>query len=391
MRAAPQDTLGDKLDAFTITNAAKDLGNVIERTRAPGQKTFVWGGSYGTYWALRYLQVHPDQSAGVVLDSIASPGVQFLSQFDAQFDGVAQKLADACAADATCAAKLGPDPWARVGSLYEKLDAGHCPELGITRPLAQQVLASLLMRWKARRIVMPLVHRLDRCEPADIAAVGSLFQFYFGEPREDRGFSIALQVHISFSEMWEDPPPSAEELQGRVDGAYFSPGFTTYVLPAFDGWRRYAHDTYTNGWPDTATPVLMLNGSMDPQTPLETAQVAAERLTAHGQTFVAVPDAVHGVLTGSPVATPGALPCGSQITFSFLEDPASPPDTSCLSDLLPISFDIPTEEAQQIFGADDAWENAPMMVAPSPAPAVPVVIDAEAVLRELRRRAPLLQ
>ena len=48
----------------------RDLAAVLERTRKPGQRSFVYGVSYGTYWAQRYLHVAPTQAAGVILDSI---------------------------------------------------------------------------------------------------------------------------------------------------------------------------------------------------------------------------------------------------------------------------------------------------------------------------------
>jgi pimeloyl-ACP methyl ester carboxylesterase len=354
-----KDTLGDKLSAFTITSAARDLGAVIERTRAPGQRTFVWGASYGTTWAMRYLQVFPDQAAGVVLDSIVSPGVQYLSQFDQQYDAVAQDFVALCAADAGCSSKLGADPWAFLGALYEKIDAGHCASSGLTRPLLREVMAVMLQGWDRRRYVLPFAYRVDRCAPEDITAMGHMFQAFFGEPFDGRGFSPVLQAHIALSELWETPAPSPSELTGRAGAALFSTDFGVTVGPVFDAWPRYDHDDLTDGWPDTSIPILMLNGSLDPQTPLETAQVAEERLSRPGQTFVAVPNAVHGVIGGSPVATPGALPCGSQITFSFLEAPDAPVDTACLSDLRPVSFAFTAEESQEVFGTDDVWENAP--------------------------------
>jgi hypothetical protein len=138
-------------------------------------------------------------------------------------------------------------------------------------------------------------------------------------------------------------------------------------------------------------PILMLNGTMDPQTPIETAIAAEAQLNGPMQTFVTVPEAVHGVIN-TPVATQGALPCGAQIMLSFLEDPLAQPSTACLSDLLPLTFDFGVEEAQVVFGTDDAWDNPQPKVGEfaepgsgAPAP----FIDAEAVQRALRRDRPI--
>ncbi len=40
----------------------------------------IWGGSGGTYWAQRYLQVYPDQADGVVLEGIAGPQSSLATQ-----------------------------------------------------------------------------------------------------------------------------------------------------------------------------------------------------------------------------------------------------------------------------------------------------------------------
>jgi hypothetical protein len=250
----------------------------------------------------------------------------------------------------------------------------------------------MLQSWQARRFIMPLVHRLDRCDPEDVQAADHALDVLFGGGGGDpRGFSPVLQTHVAFSELWEDPPPDAAELQARDEARLASPGLGPYLAPAFPGWARYAPDEHHNKWPETSVPILMLNGTMDPQTPIETAIAAEAQLNGPTQTFVTVPQAVHGVI-GTPVATEGALPCGAQITLSFLQDPAAPPSTACLSDLLPLTFDFSLEEAQAVFGTEDAWDNAQPKVGQSPEPgsgeAAPF-IDAEAVQRALRRDRPI--
>jgi pimeloyl-ACP methyl ester carboxylesterase len=73
---AVERSWGNKLSHFTTTADARDLKRFIELTRAPGQKVFVYGASYGTTRALRLLQVDPAGVDGVILDSVVSPGVQ---------------------------------------------------------------------------------------------------------------------------------------------------------------------------------------------------------------------------------------------------------------------------------------------------------------------------
>jgi pimeloyl-ACP methyl ester carboxylesterase len=117
---------GPKLPYFSSQAAARDLAAAIDATRAAGQKAFVYGVSYGTYWAIQYLKVRPNDAAGVILDSVATPGNSFFTEFTLQFDPVAEKLAALCAADALCAQKMGPDPWARVRSIMAGVAQGRC-------------------------------------------------------------------------------------------------------------------------------------------------------------------------------------------------------------------------------------------------------------------------
>lgn len=68
--AAAQAEWGDGLAAFSIDEAARDLHALIERLRGE-QQVFVYGGSYGTTLAHRFLQHFPDAVDGVILDSLA--------------------------------------------------------------------------------------------------------------------------------------------------------------------------------------------------------------------------------------------------------------------------------------------------------------------------------
>ncbi|AKT38967.1 uncharacterized protein CMC5_031140 [Chondromyces crocatus] len=385
------ETWGDGLSAFTTSEAARDLGALIARTRAPEQRAMVWGVSYGTYWALRYLQLFPEQPTAVVLDSVVSPGVQHLSRFDEQYDPVGREVAAACAADPACAARLGDDPWARIETLYEQLDAGHCGLLGLDRPLVRSTLAFLVRGIVSRRAIMPTIHRMLRCNAADQAALGHLYSYLFGEPAEGRGFSQILQNHVSLSELWEVPTPSNETLQARADAALFSPDLGPWFADVNEVWPRYARDEFVDRWPETDVPILMLNGTMDPQTPIETARVAGERLRGPGQTFVAIPRMVHGVLL-MPSPASATLSCGAALTFDFLKDPGAAPDTSCVDELPPIDFELSEELSMILFGTEDAWGDGPPQRNDAASRAVGVGaarLDREAISRRLREVRPL--
>jgi pimeloyl-ACP methyl ester carboxylesterase len=96
-----KDTWGDTLNGFTTTAAARDVGELIKLTRQSGQRVFVWGGSYGSYLAHRYLQLFPDQPDGVIMAGI-SPPHRLLTEYDYYFNLNVAKLFDLCARDLLC-------------------------------------------------------------------------------------------------------------------------------------------------------------------------------------------------------------------------------------------------------------------------------------------------
>jgi len=353
---------GDKLASFRTTNDAGDLARLIERTREPDKAVFVYGVSYGTLRALRFLQTHPAIVDGVILDSVVAPGVQFISQYDAQYDPVGQKIAALCAADAICGAKLGPDPWAKVTGLMTKLDAGHCSELGMNGQALRSISFLFAQLRPFRSHFYPLVYRMDRCTADDVMVVGHyvtalLAQFQATAPTVANRDSAVLQWHVGFSELWEAPPPSTSDLESRCTGRVFCPGVAAAAAPIYPIWPRYVPDQYFNQWPTSKTPILSMNGELDPQTPIENASTAAQKLTAPHQGFVSVPFSPHIVAVESPVKTASVAPCGTQMIASFVRDPTAAPDASCLSDLAPLAFSEAPAVIQQFFGTSDLWEN----------------------------------
>ncbi|WP_438038047.1 alpha/beta fold hydrolase [Sorangium sp. So ce128] len=372
---ALKERWGDDLDHFTTSADAEDLARLIDRTREPGKKVVVYGASYGTTRALRFLQAHPDGADAVILDSIVSPGAQHLSRYDTQYDPVVRDLSEICAADPVCGAKLGPEPWAKLDALFGKLTAGHCAQLGADVGLFASIAPLFVQIPLLRTHLFPLAYRIDRCEPGDVQVVGHYMQTLrdlMSQPGESEPrASVILGTHVALSELWEEPAPTPAELQARCDAQRFCPREALELGALYEAWPRYPHDRFWGGWPGSTVPILAMNGLLDPQTPIGLAELSADELTAPHQTFVAVPWSPHGVAFESPVKTPGAAPCGTQMMAKFIADPEAPIDTTCLDDLVPVAWDEDPAVVEVLFGAKDMWENTA-----SPA-------------HELRRAAPI--
>jgi pimeloyl-ACP methyl ester carboxylesterase len=349
------------LAAFNTTNAAKDLGALIAAARQPGQPTFVYGVSYGTYWAHRYLQLFPAQVDGVVFDSIFPQGGSLARQ-DEDANAAAKDFFDVCGADTFCAGKLGADPWAKAQALVTKLKAGHCPEIALpgvpTHVLYRRAFGSLLMDAGLRGYIPAIVYRADRCSPTDITALKQLNAALTGpQPLslELRKWGWVLSNNIIYSELFETPTPTAAQLQAIREAAVASRDVTEPMEANLGTWPTYTPDAFARGWADTQLPLLFLQGGLDPATLLSKAREVKPHFTREHQHWVEIPTATHTTIVSS--ATTARRSCGTLMMMGFIENPTAPLDTSCLQMVVPIDFTLPSlNNNRALFGRDDAWE-----------------------------------
>jgi pimeloyl-ACP methyl ester carboxylesterase len=348
---------GDRLAYFSTTQAAHDLAFAIDRTRRPGQQTFVYGISYGSFWAHRYAVLHPEQSAGVVLDGPVQPEAT-LEDYDTWFEPVGRAVfEDMCPTVPRCAAALGDDPWAFFERTYASLAAGHCRSLGVDLATWRIVFAIFLMDHNLRDWLPALIVRLDRCAGADQQAIATLFGNLFGRggdtlPRTSR----VTQVHVLLSENWPRTPVDTARVDAARETAHFFQDALVGPFTLQDTWPRYAADPLADAYAPPELPVLTMAGRYDPAAP--PARVAtgySDRLTGPHQTYVEMPYGAHGVLTGSPVDD-GGPPCPFQLFRAFLADPTAVPPVDCVDHVLGPSFDATPEVATRYWGTADLYE-----------------------------------
>ncbi|MEL6179525.1 MAG: alpha/beta fold hydrolase [Myxococcota bacterium] len=358
-----QQQYGDGFNRFTTTEAAHDVGTLIATTRLPGQDVYVLGISYGTYWAHRYLQLYPTQADGVVLDSICLPGLCLFDNFDVGFNDTGRDYMELCGADPLCRTKLGSDPWSTTRRVLDRLEDGHCAEvmeqLPDGRAFLRAMLGFLLTDRELRHLIPALVYRLDRCDPADVVALEQAVELLvevFNTP-QDPLYSAVINRHVGFTELWSDPAPSIETMRARLDQLTISNSITVSYAELRLQWPLYPRDRFVGQLANTSTPLLMLNGTLDPQTPIAIAAPAADIFEGPFQHFVAIPEAAHATLTLQAPTRDGQS-CGFAISLGFLADPTQPLDLSCLDQLAPVTFDDPRGYSTAFFGTDNLWENA---------------------------------
>lgn len=348
--AVLEDSWGDDLSGFNVTEAAADLGESIARTRHGSESVYIYSVSYGTYLVQRYLQLYPAQATGIVLDSICSPGkCELLLNFDRGFDSTARDVMARCAKDAACREQLGADPYARLYAVADSLDSDHCAELGWTRTTLRQVMGLLVMYVGLRDYMPAVVKRVERCSANDVASLKQFEKVLGSFDTEDSSFSQPLSANIALAEMSERPLPTAAEIAENVEALNASIDAGPRMAGAVGSWPIYATDEYYNEFAESAVPLLMLNGDLDPQTPLEVALPTGEHFKGAYQHFIEIPNAAHTTLTQSPIDADYHT-CGAELIRQFFNNPEAELDRSCLDFVLPIDFSGEAEVSDALFG-----------------------------------------
>jgi pimeloyl-ACP methyl ester carboxylesterase len=351
-------TWGDDLRFFSTTQAANDLSVAIARTRRPGQKVFVYGGSYGTFWANRFAVLHPKDVDGVILDAPVAPGTA-LTDYDLQFEPIGRKIfAELCPQAPKCAQHLGADPVAFLDRTFADLKTGQCSSLGVSIDTWKVVFGIFLMDYNLRNWLPALVWRLDRCDPSDQAAIAHLFDALFGSgagglPRTSK----VLQVHVLLSELWPRTHADDAPIVAARDKAIF---FQDALAPTFamqDTWPRYAVDPVATAYAPPTVPVLTMAGSLDPAAPPALVGYGyRDNLKGPHQTFVEIPYGAHTVLNGSGSVGPDQPSCPVQLARAFFADPSAKLPVECATKVLKPSLDAPAELATKYWGIPDIWE-----------------------------------
>ncbi len=379
-----QETVGDRLHVYGATSAAIDLAALMSATELEGVDQLIWGGSGGTFWAQRLLQLFPDMPEGVVLEGIVPPDESLVFQ-DEYDEAMAHRVLELCSEDPFCADKL-PDPEATVAELLVKLDEGHCRNLGMNADSLRSFVRTMDYYHLTMAMVPALIYRLDRCTDDDFDAIVSFYYALWGGDSNPREMSTLLFFNEGWSELWEHHWfADNDELVSYLDEVHADGTFTMglgydrndYYL----GWPRYS-DPLDDTWAESDVPMLMLQGELDPSTPLFFAQDVGEHFGGEHQHWTQFPYSPHNVISGSPLShDPHAEHCGERLFYDFLLDPRGELDSACVNEVAPLDFEG-LVYAPYIFGTEDYWENEP--VAQLLGPGDPIWLELDAMRLAIR-------
>jgi len=281
----------DYARAFSMTNAAHDLADLIATYRGAAP-AYIYGVSYGTQLVLRTFQIAKPAVNGLILDSLVPPETSTewdLSHRSQIVDSVGRRVLGGETEDyekAIASPSAAPDPKVFFGSLLD---------FPSTRSRIPDLIAGL--------------NRGDdtamRSVKAALTHIGEIMTQY---PQATS--SIPLASIISVSENDARPELAKAEVAKEQETLLFASSLPGLLVNP--GLPLYAKDAFFGSEPKTLPRTLVLQGTLDPKTPLEGAEAHVALLrTAGPVSLVPVSGSPHFVLMTSPA-------CFEQATRSFV-------------------------------------------------------------------------
>ncbi len=306
----------ERTTAFSMTHAARDLDALIGAFGGRGQRV-LYGVSYGTGYAMRYSQLRTQRIDGIVLDSVVPPlddDRYDLSRRSHTVDMIGRRVLAECAGDAVCNARFEGGVEAAYSSLLADISEGRREELAELVPGGnlKHVLGSML-DIPATRAMIPDLIDLAINEPAALPA------FFADEidpatavfadlmAYENADFSITLAGLIGMSETIRRPEATAEDVALAETELWFTSRLTT--VQTFTNMPTYQRDAYFDAPYTNLPPILVVQGTLDPKTPLEGAQLHIQDMVDAGARveLVTVDRAPHALWFFAPQCLDNAI------------------------------------------------------------------------------------
>jgi pimeloyl-ACP methyl ester carboxylesterase len=255
------------LTRYTTTLAMADIDAVRE---ALGYREInLWGGSYGTRAAQEYLRRYPDRVRSVVLDGVAPPALILGSAFAADAARAYESGTNDCAKDPRCAKRYpqwGDEFAALSADLKQRPQRvrvadphdGQARDIIVDDEMVEGILFTSLYAPEALSL-MP--HAIAKARAGDFAPLMALGSLLGGERDDKNGMGMRLSVVCA-----EDIPRLATA-KPMTHPEPFGDFFVREFRRACDQWPRGNVDADFYQPVQSAKPVLILSGGLDPVTP----------------------------------------------------------------------------------------------------------------------------
>ncbi|MDW8312639.1 MAG: alpha/beta fold hydrolase [Burkholderiales bacterium] len=238
----------------------------------------LWGGSYGSRVALRYLKRHPEAIRTAVLDGVAPTAVQIPEDLLAESSALLDRAFADCAASPSCNA-AHPDLAARYERLIERLArtplkirethpaTGEPLEFWLDDRVLTLLLWPLLYTPETVRLIPQILAQVENGRVAPLLAVA------FDGPIDPGRIGVLMRFAVLCAEDMARSPGRAVPARFAAAAAQFRAACEG--LPVKPVAAEFFEPTRSE------VPTLLLSGSHDPVTPPAYAAEAGKTLTRH--------------------------------------------------------------------------------------------------------------
>ncbi len=290
---------------YTTDIAMRDLDAV--RQLLGYSQLNLWGASYGSRAALAYLQAYPATTRTVIIDAVAPTAIALPSFTERDASASLEKIFQDCAADKQCKQAF-PQLAQHYSELLERLaspqpvtvvnDADFSKlETTIADFEFLNILRQVLYSREAQRLI-PLI--IEQAWEGNYKPLFSLTAQY-SQNQINQGMFLSVICN-------EDYPYIDQATRPRTEYLLESSMFNSFIYEACAIWpKREMPAAYFEAVSEDK-PVLIFSGTLDPITPPQWGELAAE----------ALPNARHFILEGFAHGTPFTQ-CTATIMNSFIE------------------------------------------------------------------------
>ncbi|NQZ88970.1 MAG: alpha/beta fold hydrolase [Colwellia sp.] len=355
-----------KLAAFNTENAAYDLADIIALASETGEKDIIFGISYGTFLAQKYLQQQEAESEtaqidGLILDGSTPLDFQAIEMAD-NYDLIGERVLQVCYENEFCRAQLDGDPLAFLDQTLAKLALGECliggdEENILTVNIAKTLIDLALTDFKDT--VPGIIKMLNRCNSNDQSAFGHAYQL-FNEPDEESNLAFSgydnklVLANVLVTNMHR-PTMSKFEFEQHLNTLRFTSVNSQPFYNVTEVWLLDAKPLNST-LPATSVPLLMIHGGLDPQTTDIMAEQVFNDYAGNQKTLVIFPTFEHGVFSKDQIANPN---CVANIIQAFMLQPEQNVDSQCAADTFPVDVAVESDYVQSIFenifGISSPW------------------------------------
>ncbi len=327
---------GIDLTAYTSVQNAADV-NTIRETLGYDQIIY-YGESYGTLLGQHIMRDFPETLTAVILDgTVPTSAPIWQTDLDVKYQQSLTNLLDLCAADEACNTAY-PSLADDIEAVYQQLgtDPVDVNFFDVyTIPIEPSVLSAAIYDALYSPILAALVPLTveSLLSGTPDPQINRVLQFAIA-PSQAVNFFMHYAVVCS-----EDPPTAVEDGFSLADPAFsVIPDLIEADTEEYLELCAYLDlpvlPEETDAVIASDVPVLRLSGALDPITPA----FASDAMMA------ALPNSFSfNFPYGGHVQFLSGNPCAQDMVKAFIDDPTTEPDSSCITDTLPLQFVLPAE------------------------------------------------